>query len=436
MRFRFVLLSVLIVYTAVVRASSSTNGDYFIVTLKDGESISRANGNYGTQTVRRIAGKNIFLVQAGSESDKTLKKMKKDKGVVTVERNERISLTSAKLGNYTAYLLDNLGSYTAYLLDGATRKNFYGTQVLWSYVDQPALKLIQVDQARTTTTGAGALVAYIDTGVDTEHPALKPWLEPGVDLLRGESVSELNGLSNYTAYLLDQYTAFLLDHRFSLSLSGIETQAFPPFFGHGTLVAGVIHVVAPGARIAPIKAFDASGNTTMFTVIEAVYRAADLGADVLNMSFSTPDDSETFATAIAFARSTGMAIIASAGNDSRDVEGLYPAAYPGVYAVAATDFADRIAPFSNYGKSVSVTAPGAFVISTVPGGRYAATWGTSFSAPLVGGAVSLLVTGRQSQSSAALVVNTADPIDSLNPGFERRLGRGRLNISQALKMKN
>ena len=107
-----------------------------------------------------------------------------------------------------------------------------------------------------------------------------------------------------------------------------------------------------------------------------------------------------------------------------------------VVSVAATDFNDHIASFSNYGRSVSVSAPGAFVVSTVPGGRYAAAWGTSFSAPLVSGTVALLVSSyNRGQSGASQVINTADSIDAINPGFANLLGRGRIDAERALKVR-
>jgi len=169
-------------------------------------------------------------------------------------------------------------------------------------------------------------------------------------------------------------------------------------------------------------------------VIDGVNRAVDMGVDVINMSFSTTTDSVTLRKAITRAHANGIAVAASAGNDGRDIGDAFPAAYKNVYGVAASDFQDRIASFSNYGKAVSITAPGAYVISTLPGGRYAAAWGTSFSAPLVSGTLALVASEHPHfHSQWAVVLNTADSIDALNPGHEHDLGKGRLNVRVAVE---
>jgi subtilisin family serine protease len=312
------------------------------------------------------------------------------------------------------------------------------------------MRVVGVDRVRSLSTGAGTRVGYIDTGVDPNHPALRPWLEPGADLVFNKTASEFDGLSQDMMSMLDQDMMSMLDQdmmsmldkrfMFLLNRSVISILSgatgrpqFPEAFGHGTLVAGMIHVVAPDARIVPIKAFDPYGYTTVFTLIEAVYKALDLNLDALNMSFSTAQNSGLFHEAIDTARAQGIAIVAATGNDNREGRDIYPAGYAGVFGVAATDLHDRLAIFSNYGITVAITAPGAYVVSTVPGGKYAAAWGTSFSAPIVTGAIALRASWRgRGQSDAPLVINTADPIDALNPGFERKLGRGRLNVPKAL----
>ena len=420
----------------------SSKGGEIIVTMKSGRSVSSLNFEAGAHIVRQIPKRGIYLIETDDDLEKTVKKLRQNGSAELVETNGRFHLNSTDLFSEAN---PNLGAIMADLLDGQTRTTFYGTSVLKAYVAQPALKLIQLDSARQATTGAGTRVAYIDTGVDTDHPALKPWLDPGIDLIANRSVSELDGLSGQMADLLDQQMADLLDDRFfflldrsfqSLLNSGPDSMVFPSAFGHGTLVAGMIHVVAPHAVIVPIKAFDPNGYTTMFRVVEGVYAAIDLGVDVLNLSFSTSQTSDTLRKVLAEAHSKGIAIVASVGNDGRDGQGLYPAAYPKVHGVAATDFNDQLASFSNYGHSVAMAAPGAFVVSTSPGGTYAAAWGTSFSAPIVSGSIALVASLKaRGNADSNLVINGADSIDSLNPGFENKLGRGRVNVQKALNVR-
>jgi subtilisin family serine protease len=426
-------------------------GTEIIAILRPGQSIDKVNSNAGTHTVRQITGQPIYLLApdvGGAQGP--LQKLLHNPTVDTAEFNRSTRFES---GTSTVSADDtSLVRSMAALLDGQTRTNFYGTEVLKAYVDQPALQIIGVGNARNISTGTGTQIAYIDTGVDFDHPALRPWLDPGIDLVGSGSVSEFDGLSpDITAWVrgnnsaqLDTQLSFLLRRSMAALLddgSGNQVPAgMPPALGHGTLVAGVLHAVAPQARIVPIRAFDAYGMTTMFRLAEGIYRASDLGVDVLNMSFSTTEQSETLRRAILYAQQKGVALVASIGNDAADDTGIYPAAWDVVSGVAATDFNDRLASFSNYGSNVSVSAPGAFVISTAPGGRYAMAWGTSFSAPIVSGAIAVVASlrppgnpGNHGNWNTAAVLNTADPIDDKNPGYARDLGKGRVNLPNALR---
>ncbi|HLH30861.1 MAG TPA: S8 family serine peptidase, partial [Terriglobia bacterium] len=347
-----VLVATLLLVAIAALTSAQSGGQDYIVTLQAGHSIKGFNARHGTQTIQQIPDTSTYLVRSNAPDPQNiiLNQIQNDARVALAEKNSKISLQSAQVP-----LTNVLVSAMAELLDGQTLTTFYGTNVLKSYVTQPALSLIHVTDTRTISTGAGTRVAYIDTGVDPYHPALAPWLDPGVDVLNNTSTSEVDGLSSAMAELLDGGGSSLLDSRFFFALDSAMAElldgehdngAFPPDFGHGTMVAGMIHIVAPNARIVPIKAFDPYGNTTMFNIISGVYAARNLGVDVLNMSFSTTQDSVTFRKAVTDAHAAGIAIVASAGNNAANSATYFPASYANVIGVAATDFNNRLASFS------------------------------------------------------------------------------------------
>ena len=172
----------------------------------------------------------------------------------------------------------------------------------------------------------------------------------------------------------------------------------------------------------------------MFLATAAVYAAVDLEVDVINMSFSIGQDSMVFREAMDYAEASGIVLVASVGNDSRDAGNVYPAAYSNVLGVAAThNKDDYLASFSNYGDTVTVLAPGRDVVSTFPGGLYAVASGTSFSAPIVSGAVALLMSmGDGAAKAAEKIAVTSNSIDDDNPEFRGMLGHGRINLGYAL----
>src|SRR5207237_1666793 len=201
----------------------------YIVTLESGQSISRFNQTHRTRTVRQIPQTSIYLLQYGGEQDGTLQDLQTDPAVESAEKNSRFKLRSG----WQPLIIYGLTSAMASLLDGQSLTNFYGTTVLKSYISQPALTLARATDIRNISTGAGARVAYIDTGVDPYHPALRPWLEPGVDLLSDGTGSELEGLSSAMASLLDSAMASLLDGRFFFLLD--SAMASLPDSGRGAV---------------------------------------------------------------------------------------------------------------------------------------------------------------------------------------------------------
>ena len=449
----------LLVVALLATGASAADSDRLIVTLKSEKAVKCLKKDYRANVLGQIGSEPIFLIEVDG---KYRKKLEKDKKVVETERDQLVSLDQ-----YPEQLSEDGAGYVRLdqsvmsLFGNYGWEDFYGTPVLKDYMDQEPLHMIDADDVHDLSTGAGTRIAFIDTGVDFDHPALRPWVEPGVDLLGTGSASEWSGLDQSVMSLfqvgvqeiaagvsLDQSVMSLFWESLQIfldqsvmSLFGFEEEEedekelpFDPMFGHGTLVAGLLHAVAPEAALVPIRAFDVSGHSSLFLATAAIYAAVELDVDVINMSFSIGEDSKTFQRALEYAWSHGVVLVASVGNDSREADDVYPASYPLVIGVAATEKKDPyLAAFSNYGDTVNVTAPGQGIVSTFPGGLYAIASGTSFSSPLVSGGVALLMSvGDRGDRAALKVVVTADSIDDDNPDYRGMLGWGQMNLESAL----
>lgn len=311
--------------------------------------------------------------------------------------------------------------------------NYYGTMVRGGYVRQPAVEILGLLDAHRTygVTGRGITVAVIDTGVDP-HPALKPVLLPGYDFTRNrEGGAESTDVNQSTMAILDgepgfvnQSTMAILDQSTMAILDGPDYAAF----GHGTMVAGVIHLAAPRAQILPLKAFTANGSGYASDVLRAIYTAVREDAEVINMSFSFSTRSRELEYALNYATTRGVVAVASTGNNGQKIN-VYPAALSNVIGVASTTDWDTLSYFSNYGPTVAwIAAPGEGIVSTYPFGSYAAAWGTSFSTPFAAGTAALLVelNTRITPSQAADAQGHAVP-------FSAEVKKGRLNIPAALR---
>ena len=168
----------------------------------------------------------------------------------------------------------------------------------------------------------------------------------------------------------------------------------PDVQGHGTFVSGLIAAkvnnavgvagAAPGAYIVPCKVFDSSDASTE-DVVSAIYYAVDEAkVDVINMSLGSEYNDTSLQEACDYAVEQGVIVVASAGNDGVSTPN-YPAAYDSVVGVASVDSDKARSTWSQYGKSVFVTAPGESVTSTYYGSSssYTTASGTSFSGPEV-----------------------------------------------------
>jgi subtilisin family serine protease len=343
-------------------------------------------------------------------------------GIVDVELDQKVKTLDAYAGPAPSYLSDE--SPTSY----------YGTTVWHGYLAQPASTLTRVayTQSAYHVTGAGVTVAVIDTGVDPTSPVLKNLLVSGYDFTRNTNggsedsdVSASPDLSGAQAAEVNQRTVAVLDQRTVAVLDGSGYSAF----GHGTMTAGIVHLVAPQAKIMPLKAFSADGSGYDSDVLRAIYYAVKNHAKVLSMSFDYTTYSPELANAIKYANSNGVVSVASAGNDGEQIA-VYPGSLPGVVDVASTSNSDIQSTFTNYGAPpVWLAAPGEGVMTTYPWGTWAAGWGTSFSAPLVSGTAALML-GTNGGCTASKVTSGLARADSIS---DPQLGHGRLDIYLAVQ---
>src|SRR5882724_7056738 len=347
-------------------------------------------------------------------------------GIVSVEADRLLPIPLAPLPSIPSGLYDS------------APVNYYGAIAWHGYVVQPAAQIVRLQDAQNGfRIGGSGIVAVIDTGVDVNHPVLSAVLIPGYDFTRNQPGAsewlDVSGLENgptntntqnqqpgyvqqSTAAVLDQSTAAVLDDKNYTA------------FGHGTMTSGLIHLVAPKAKILPLKAFSSDGTGNLSDIIAALYYAVQHHANVVNMSFDLSASSPALKQAAAYANKAGVVLVAAAGNGSTSAP-VYPAALNGyVVGIASTTNWDSRSSFSNYGTTdVWIAAPGENVVSTFPGGTYGSASGTSFSSPIVAGTVSLMLSARSSlnQSQAASSLSHAV---KLTPD----LNRGRLDAYQAI----
>ncbi len=246
----------------------------------------------------------------------------------------------------------------------------------------------------------GVVVAVVDSGVDYTHGDLvgNMWVNGGE--IAG------NGFD-------DDDNGFVDDvHGCSVAYDSGEHSGDPlDVHGHGTHVAGIVAAtaynqiggvgVAFNVQMMAIRVAQSSGTLTYDDIAEGIMYAVDNGADVINMSFGGFHKSQIIEDALSIAFSQSV-LVAAAGNGNgvtgyaADSYPFYPAAYPWVLGVMASDQSGKLAKFTNYDNNplsnfeYEVAAPGVDIYSTLPGNQYAAWDGTSMAAPIVAGSAALI----------------------------------------------
>ncbi|MFF8838900.1 type VII secretion-associated serine protease mycosin [Streptomyces sp. NPDC015130] len=288
------------------------------------------------------------------------------------------------------------------------------------------LQRVLLDELWQHTKGKGVRVAVIDTGVDNVNPQLLKAVDAkaGKDFLKPDKNNPGFG---------DEKRG--------------KTDGTVDEVGHGTKVAGIIAArprtgtgfvgLAPEATIIPIRQNDEKNSGKSDTMAKAIDWAVAKGAHVINISQDTTQKLEAdspMAVSIAKAIQRKVVVVASAGNDGMDgkLKTTYPAAFPGVLAVASSDRNNERAAFSQPGTFVGVAAPGVDMVSTVPGGGQCVDNGTSFSAPYVAGVAALLRAKYPDWSAAQIVTRIEQTaVRSVN-GRDNYVGWGVVDPVKAL----
>ncbi len=384
--------------------------DQFLLRTAD---IDQVIAQYGVKVVDKLPSPtgDVFLVEPISRSASSsalLHQMMLDGAAKDGENVALASLPALALSGSEAGELDEELDFTGTLDTPCLNAYMPGA---WSgFTGQAATEMIQLLEAQTYGgCGEGIVVAVIDTEVDTEHPHLRDAIVPGYNFVDQGiytigSGSTTADLSTRTLNIMELAgTAVLTGNRHPVGLStGVvvlgqadveaeaDLQGMPAFFGHGTMTAGLIRMVAPAAQIMPLVAFDGEGTGHSYNIISAIYYAVDHGADVINMSFSMEEYSLELGLALEYAREHGVVPVAATGNHGLHTYS-FPASFTAAIGVASTNWGDHLTDFTNYGVPTGdLTAPGEQLVTLYPGGAYAVGWGTSFSTPLVAGTVALI----------------------------------------------
>lgn len=332
--------------------------------------------------VRHIAPLHAFVLQTADErTDALMAHLKAAKSVRYVERN---------------YLAT--GAYTPSDPDYADPNKSYG------------LRKIAAEDAWDTVKGSAAItIAVVDSGLSMTHSEFAGRILPGYDFVNADADPS-------------------------------DDQ------GHGTHVAGVIAAamdnglglmgVAPEVSILPVKVLNAMNTGSWADIAAGIVYAADRGAQIINLSLGGPVDDMVLLDAVQYAAGKGALLIAAAGNVP-DGGAFYPASYPEVMAVGATDSNDVRWTSCNYGDYLEVAAPGANIWSTYWTATDPATFayksGTSMAAGYVSGLAGLLLAANPALSAADLRQIIRQAADDLGePGWDPLYGAGRINAGLAL----
>lgn len=337
-----------------------------------------------------------FIIEVSSVKDFTIESssLNANFGNNQVVLNRVNSEDSVKIGDFEAiiveypelplffYGLSSVKSIEEDLPVKASRADYYLENLQKTYLLQqnPVWGLDRIDQKpnvlnakyySTSTGGADADVYVVDTGIDVTHPEFE-----GRAVWGGNFVDTVNTDCN----------------------------------SHGTHVAGTVgsktYGVSKRVRLVAVKVLDCSGGGSFSGVLKGLEFVANSAKtskrpSIINMSLGGPKSSATD-RAIANLEAAGVSVVVAAGNENADACNVSPASNVLAVSVGATTKQNTKAGFSNWGKCVTILAPGAQILSTVPGGKIKELQGTSMASPHVAGVYALILSENPRFSPATM----------------------------------
>jgi subtilisin family serine protease len=374
---------------AATASTATTTAPRVVVQLATGASIGPIAAGLNLTVLDQLGSRPIHLLglPAGTDPGPVVEALRQTSGVVLAE-DDAASVSPEATKN------------SVWAIGGDAEQ----------YAEQWAPTALRLPEAHARSTGAGVRVAVLDTGVDLAHPAL------------AGRFATVNGAVLGRDFVDGDNNPSEVGSRADLG------------FGHGTHVAGLVALAAPGARLMPVRVLNPQGGGTGWALARGLLWAVDPdgqpgtddGAHLINLSLGSTQPTQMLALVVGLvscnfedddddfdhpgfradvqrcARRHSAAVLAAAGNGGSGDERWYPAAeeLKGSRAIGAGTQQGTQASFSNYGGWIKLAAPGDLVTSTVPGGGYGVWSGTSMAAPLATGAAALVMATRPPGGSA------------------------------------
>jgi subtilisin family serine protease len=408
----FILFLLLIAPNIKIIAHASKQHGNLLIKFETLEEINEFASINGLEIIEVVDEINIMLVNYPEAYSDEVKDLLLGKGVNYIEPNNIVTLPGDE--HYSKFTKGEVTSFT---------NDPFWTSDPSTSLGQWNMRILDLEKAWLIEKGSkSVIISVVDTGLAYDHPEISYNYLPG----------GYNWVENNDSPYDDN--------------------------GHGSWVSGVIMAksdneigVAGMADVSIMaeKVLDSRGGGSISDLIQGIIHAADSGADIINLSLGTDTYSQALKDAVDYASSKGCLLIAAAGNRHSKTP-HYPAAFENVIAVTATygEPDDGIAPYSNYGGWVNISAPGGWdqngnyfpdvgeywVLSiSEEQDTYMYGTGTSASVPHVTGTAALclsLYPNSSDQDLIDMLINSAE--DKGVPGWDEYYGHGRVSPEKAL----